>query len=139
MLAWFTKSKPQKGPQEEPDPSERVLVVSFDFDLTRPDSKRLEVGSLKVRGDEFVRFDWFMDPEAVAAQHRSPLVGPMIRSLPATLRSVASQWPAYRNRSVPEWRKGQDPKTLADYYCMVFGQHSSIFISGVRPIGYQRS
>jgi len=118
-------------PQAQNVEAATVLVVAFDFDLTRAESKTLEVGALRVRGEEFISFEWFLDAEALSAR-LSPLVAGMFLGLPETMQAIANNWPAYRNRSVPSWMKADDPKTLAEYYCAVFGHQSSIFISGVR-------
>lgn len=118
-------------PQAQNGEATAVLVVAFDFDLTRADSRTLEVGALRVRGDDFVSFEWFLDADALSAR-LNPLVAGMFLGLPETMRAIANNWPAYRNRSVPSWMKVDDPKTLAEYYCAVFGHQSSIFISGVR-------
>ena len=107
-----------------------MLLVSFDFDRAGPESDLMEIGFLRVRGDDFVSFEWFVDEEALSSSPH-PFVGSILRVLPSTLRAMADNWPAYRNRSVPAWKKENDPRTLADYYCHSLRQ-STILISEIR-------
>jgi hypothetical protein len=109
------------------EPAIQKLSVSFCFDLTKPDAPTMEVGTLRVQGDRFVDFTWTVDPEGLAAQ-LPPFTRTMILSLPRTLSSTADTWLPFKNRAVPEWRKKEDPKTLAEYYCHTL-RHSSVVIS----------
>jgi hypothetical protein len=137
-MCWiFTRKTPVKIPPPPPKmtkptkPTEPALAltVSFCFDLTEPNGRMMEVGTLRVRGDSFASFTWTVDPEGFAS-HLPPFSGAMIRSLPETLRATANTWLPFKNRAVPDSRKVEDPKTLADYYCYVHRQ-SSVYVSAI--------
>jgi hypothetical protein len=104
------------------------LTVSFCFNLTRADAKCIEVGTFLVKGDEFLGFTWGVDWKSLPDLH--PFCQEMFHNLPETLRHVAEQWPAFRNREAPAWKKAVDPGSLADYYCHTY-RHSSFYISNV--------
>ena len=124
-MCWFFTRKPTMTET----PKTQALAVALCFDLMTPDSPTMEVGVLRVRGDTFASFTWTVDPEGLAT-HLPPFSESLVRGLPMTLRATADTWLPFKNRSVPAWRKADDPKTLADYYCRTLRQ-SSIFVSSI--------
>ena len=104
------------------------LTISYCFDLTRADAPTIEVGTLTVDNDRFVRFNWCTDWQALGLD---PMILELFRSYPKYLPLLCNnEWPAYRDRAEPEWRKEHDPQNLVEFLCHTF-RHSSLFVSAV--------
>jgi hypothetical protein len=107
------------------------LTISYCYNLTKPDSKRIELGVLTLDGDDFARFDWFVDPDGPLGLN--PYCLEMVKSIPQIMRVSIQHWPAYKNRSLPAALKEGDPKNLVEYLCMCYSR-SSYYVSRIETV-----
>jgi hypothetical protein len=122
MLSGFMSRKPVPTP-----PKVVRFVLAFNPNLTDPKATCLEVGEFSISGEKFKAFNWWLDFRALGLD---PLTEGIFHIWPESMRHLVAQWPAFRNRPIPDHLKTHDPDNIEDYIIDTL-ERSSIFVARV--------
>lgn len=103
------------------------FVLAFNPNLTDPRATCIEVGEFSIKGEKFRAFNWWLDYRALGLD---PLTEGIFRMWPESMRHLVDQWPAFRDRPLPDHLKFGDPENIEDYLTHTLAR-SSIFIARV--------
>ncbi len=107
----------------KPDPITR-FILAFNPNPTDPSATCIEVGVFTIKGEEFRSFNWWVDYRAL---HLDPLTESIFHMWPESMKHLVAQWPAFRDRPIPEHLKVNDPDNIVDYLVQTLTR-ASIFI-----------